>query len=108
METKDTVMKTVEDTGWIYTLNCHNCGIPFETEEAFPNPHLCPKCLALFKAGEQQGMRKVVEWIKRNVIYSHEPTCEHIRITRPEWDCLESGVIPPERKHIIFKKENGL
>lgn len=69
--------------GTTYMLNCDNCGSVFESEDAFPERHLCPRCLIVFKAGyekglqatgaishldvyndgKREGVRKLVEWI---------------------------------------------
>lgn len=34
-----------------YTLGCDNCNNIYFSEEGFPNPQFCPKCLNAFKAG---------------------------------------------------------
>lgn len=34
-----------------YTLTCDGCGEPFYSQEAFPKPHYCSRCLDVFKAG---------------------------------------------------------
>ena len=32
------------EEGVIYTLNCDKCGKPFQSNMAFPDPHICPSC----------------------------------------------------------------
>ena len=61
------------------------------------------KASQLIAAGQKMGVKEVVEWIKRNAIYSHEPSCEHILIKRHEMNFLEEGELPPEREKIVFK-----
>ena len=44
-----------------YTLTCDECGEPFYSKEAFPDPQYCPKCSAIYKVGEKQGRKEVVD-----------------------------------------------
>jgi len=46
-----------------YMLNCDNCQSCFESTVAFPIPHLCLRCLIVYKAGEKQGIDKVLQWL---------------------------------------------
>jgi len=51
------------------------------------------------------GIKLATKWIKGNAIFSHEPSFEHIKINRAEFDSLENGEIPKEREHIVFKED---
>lgn len=47
-----------------YTLICDNCGIVYYSEDAFPKPQYCDRCLTVYEAGIDKGRREVVEWVK--------------------------------------------
>ena len=84
-----------------YMLNCDNCGDWFESTEAFPKPHLCPKCLIVYKAGERQGresmLKEVAEFLSQPYRRAWQEDCYF-----PE-DLLEL----PETELQAFLKERG-
>jgi len=44
-----------------YGLSCDNCGNYFTSIEAFPKPHLCPRCLIVYKAGIREVVKQGVD-----------------------------------------------
>jgi DNA-directed RNA polymerase subunit RPC12/RpoP len=80
-----------------YGLNCDNCGNYFTSIEAFPLPHLCPRCLIVYKAGRESMLKEVKEWvIRNNLIPRHKGGC--YGVIQPDPDC-------PNCKWQAFLKE---
>jgi len=48
-------------------------------------------CDDILDEAAMEGVIAVMDWIKRNAIYSHSPTKEHIVIDRSDWNKLIVG-----------------
>ena len=44
-----------------YTLTCDNCMGAFESIKPFPEPHLCSRCMVVYKSGVKEGIRRTCE-----------------------------------------------
>jgi len=59
-------------------------------------------CDDILDEAAMEGVIAVMDWIKRNAIYSHSPTKEHIVIDRSDWNKLIVGLVPPDHPRITF------
>ena len=79
-----------------YGLSCDNCGNYFTSIEAFPKPHLCPRCLIVYKAGQDSMLKEVKEWMDENCLgcRSNTPcnTDEYLGFHKESWQAFLKGL----------------